>query len=363
MKPAQKIQKKEEARYKKEKSEEAGYSITKTPKEALESLAELEEKMIERDMIDRIVVDGKGTEKRVPTLAETIISKPPHKYGLVTFAEYVGKIKEASEERRRESLWRDEIKIDIETPYKWFGVQGFGDSHIGHHGVDYDALFEILAGWLKNDNLRTVLLGDLGSFFVPKGKHPEGMMEDVVTPQSQLIALKKFFTEYQDEILANTSDPSHADWVYKTAGIDVYEYINRELNVPLVNQGGIVRLHFGDLEYKIMLFHNISKFKSSFNLTHAHKRAIELHRDADVVFAGHIHKGELSKAFRNEHPVSLVQIGTLLTMEVGSSWAKKQGFLGKPIAYYPIVLFNTQEKRMQIIDHLGDAEDLLKIKK
>lgn len=350
------------ARYKKEKSEEAGYSITKTPKEALESLAKLEEDMVEREM-DKIIIDGKGTEKRVPTLAETIISKTPHRFGLTIFSEYIRTIKEASEERRRESLWQEEVDIKIETPYKWFGVQGFGDSHIGHYGVDYDELANILAGWLKNDNLRTVLLGDLGSFFVPKGKHPEGMMEDVITPQTQMIALKKFFTEYQDEILANTSDPSHTDWVYKTAGIDVYEYINRELNVPLVNQGGLIRLNFGEVEYSIMPFHNISKFKSSFTLTHAHKRALELHQDADVVMAGHIHKGSFEKAFRGGHEVSLVQIGTLLTMETGSSWAKKQGFLGKPMAYYPIVLFNTQEKRMQIIDYLGDAEDLLKIKK
>jgi hypothetical protein len=56
-------------------------------------------------------------------------------------------------------------------------------------------------------------------------------------------------------------------------------------------------------------------------------------------------------------------MGTLLTKETGSAWAKKQGFLGKPRVYYPIVLFNTLEKRMQIIDYLPDAEVMLRLRK
>jgi len=322
-----------------------------------------EKDMKEGQPINHIIVDDKGTEKRVPTLAETIISKPPHQFGLTTFSEYVGKMKELSEFRLEETLWQDEVRIDIQTPYKWFGVQPFGDSHIGSHGVDYDKLTEILAGWLQHDNLRTILLGDLGDFFVPKGRHSEGMMGDVVTPQTQMVALKKFLTEYQDEILANTSDPSHADWVYQTSGIDIYEYASWDLRVPLINQGGSVLLNVNGVEYDIMPFHKIAKFKSSFNLTHAHKRALELHRDADIVIAGHIHQGSFEKAYRSGHEVTLVQIGTLLTKEIGSQWAKKQGFLGNVRPYYPIILFNTEEKRTQVIDRLEDAEDLLRLKR
>jgi len=314
------------------------------------------------ERINRIIINDKGETRRVPTLAETVISKPPHQFGLTTFSEYMDKMKDLSEFKLTETLWREEIKIDIQTPYKWFGVQALGDLHIGSHGVDYDELANILAGLLQNDNLKTILIGDLGNFFIPKGRHVEGMMGDVVTPHTQLVALKKFFTEYQDEILANTSDPHHTDWVFQATGIDAYEYIARELNIPLVTQGSSIKLNFGEVEYDVMPFHKIAKFKSSFNLTHSHKRALELHRDADVVMAGHIHKGAFEKAYRNGHEVALVQIGTLLTKEVGSTWAKKQGFLGQVRPYYPIVLFNTEEKRMQIIDYLEDAEDLLRIK-
>jgi len=316
-----------------------------------------------KKMKERIVVDGKGTERPVKSRAETIISKPPHQFGITTFSQYLDKTKELSDFRIEQSLWVDEVKIDIETPYKWFGVQPLGDLHIGSHGVDYEELSNILAGLFENDNLRTILIGDLGNFFVPSGRYSEGMMGDVLTPQTQMVALKKFFTEYQDEILANTSDPHHTDWVYQAAGIDIYEYISRDLQIPLVTQGSSVKLNFGEVEYDIMPFHKIAKFKSSFNLTHSHKRALELHRDADVVFAGHVHKGAIEKTYRNGHEVALVQIGTLLTKEVGSSWSKKQGFLGDVRPYYPIVLFNTEEKRMQVMDHLEDAENLLCLRK
>lgn len=315
------------------------------------------------NMRERLIIDGKGTERDVPSLSETIISKPQHQFGLTTFSDYLGKMKEVSEFRLKETLWKDEVKIDIKTPYKWFGVRPIGDLHIGSEGLDYEYLSDFLAGLIQNDNLKTIGIGDLGDFFVPQGKHAEGMMNDVVNPQTQLVALKKFFTEYQDEFLANTNDPSHADWVYQTSGIDVYEYLCRELRVPLVTQGGSIKINFGDIEYDIMPFHNIARFKSSFNLTHAHKRALELHRDADVVIAGHIHKGAFEKAYKNGHEVALVQIGTMDTGETGSRWAKKQGFLGGVRPYYPIILFNTEEKRMQIIDNLKDAEDMLSIKK
>ena len=313
---------------------------------------------------DIIIVDGKGTEKRVPSLAETIISKPEHTFGLTNFAEYIGKMQELSEFKLEQSLWRDKVEINIETPYQWFGAQPFGDSHIGSHGVEYDKLTEILVGWRQYDNLRAILCGDLGNFFVPRGKYPEGMLGDVVSPQTQMVALKKFFTEFQDEILANTSDPSHADWVYQTAGIDVYEYINHDLRVPLINPGGSVLLNINGIKYDIMPFHDIAKFKSVYNPTHAQKQTLRFKRDADVVISGHTHGyGAFEKGWFNQHEISVVQFGTLLTKETGSVHMKKQGYSGSPRAFYPIVLFNTQEKRMQMVDDIRDAELFLREKK
>jgi hypothetical protein len=127
----------------------------------------------------------------------------------------------------------------------------------------------------------------------------------------------------------------------------------------LVNAGGSVKVNFGDVEYDIMPFHKIAKFKSAFNLTHGHKRALELHRDADVVLAGHIHKPDFETAWRNGHEVALIQMGTLETKETGSMYGKKEGFLGPVQSVYPVLLLNTQRKDMMIVKDVAHAEPFL----
>ena len=277
---------------------------------------------------ERLIIDGKGTEENVPTFSHTVISKPKHTLGLTTFSQYIDKAREISKFRIEDSLWKDEVFIDIQTPNKWFGIQPWGDFHIGSHGCDYDKLEELLAGTIEYDNLKTILVGNMGDFFTPMAGPKDGALGDVMPPQMQLLTMKKFLTEYQDVILASVNEPEHADWVYRASGIDIYEFLARDLDIPLVNAGGSVKIRFGEIEYDIMPFHKIAKFKSAFNLTHGHKRALELHRDADVVIAGHLHKPDYEWAYRNGHDVSLVQIGTLETKEIGSMYGKKEGFLG-----------------------------------
>lgn len=313
-------------------------------------------------MHERIVIDGQGHEKEVATPAETIIAKPQHQLGFNTFSQIIDNAQELAENRIEQSLWRDQIDIDIKTPYKWFAIQPWGDFHVGSHGCDYDKLKELLAGPLQHDNLKTILLGNLGDFFTPMGGPKDGAQGDVINVQSQLFAVKKFLTEYQDVILAEVNAPDHEDWIYRSSGIDIYEFLTEELNIPLINAGGSVKLNFGDISYDIMPFHKIARFKSALNLTNAHKRALDLQRDADVVIAGHTHKPDYEWAYKNGHEVQLVQSGTLETKEVGSMYGKKEGFLGSVGSVYPVVLFNTREKSTQVVTSLDHALPFLDIK-
>jgi predicted phosphodiesterase len=306
-----------------------------------------------------LVINSKGTTEIVPNSNRTIISKPEHRLG-TTFSQYEDIARRRAKEVQEASLWKDEVKININTPHEWFGIQPWGDFHIGSHGCDYDKLDELLAGVMTHDNLKTITLGNLGDFFVPLGGPKDGILGDVLTPQTQMFTIKKFLTEQQDNILASVNEPDHADWVYRASGIDVYEFLGQELNIPLVTAGGSVKINFGNVEYDIMPFHKIAKFKSAFNLTHGHKRALELHRDADVVLAGHTHKPDYEWAFRNGHDISLIQIGTLETKETGNMYGKKEGFLGPVRSVYPILLLNTLRKDMQIVTDLSHAEPFLR---
>lgn len=310
---------------------------------------------------NELIINAKGDIERVPSASHTIISKPKHQLGLTTFSEYIDKARDIADFRIEQGLWKDEINIDIKTPYKWFGIQPWGDFHIGSHGCDYDKLEELLAGVTEHDNLRTLLLGNMGDFFTPLGSPRDGSMGDVFPVQQQMFAIKKFMTEYQDKILASVNSPEHEDWVYRSSGIDIYEYMLEELDIPLVTAGGSVKIKFGEIQYDIMPFHKIAKFKSAFNLTHGHKRALELHRDADVVMAGHTHKPAFETAWRNKHEVALVQIGTLETKETGSMYGKKEGFLGPVKSVFPVLLLNTQTKDMMIVKDVSHALPYLEV--
>jgi hypothetical protein len=313
-------------------------------------------------MHERLVIDGQGHERDIPIPAETVISKPPHQLGFTTFSQIIDNAQELAENRIEQSLWRDEINIDIKTPYKWFAIQPWGDFHMGSHGCDYEKLKELLAGPLQHDNLKTILLGNLGDFFTPMGGPKDGSIGDVLPLQQQLFAVKKFLTEYQDVILAEVNAPDHEDWIYRSSGIDIYEFLTEQLDIPLVTAGGSVKINFGEVSYDIMPFHKIAKFKSAFNLTHGHKRALELNRDADIVLAGHVHKPDYETSWRNGHEVALIQIGTLETEETGSMYGKKEGFLGPVQSIFPVLLLNTQEKDMQIVTSVEHSLPYLSIK-
>ena len=168
-------------------------------------------------MRERLVIDGRGHEREVSMPAHTIISKPRHALGFSTFSQDIDRMKEYAKDYRSEHPWKDSVDIDIKTPHEWFGIQPWGDFHIGSHGCDYDKLEELLAGVLKHDNLHTILLGNLGDFFVPKAGPRDGFLGDIVPPQTQLFTVKKFLTEYQDSILASVNEPDHTDWVYRAS--------------------------------------------------------------------------------------------------------------------------------------------------
>ena len=305
-------------------------------------------------MPERLIINGRGDEKVVylrPDVAISQQTKTPK-----PFNEYLDDMQAVQEIVNKANPWQEEVTVPIKCDSEWYAVRPLADLHLGGGGVDYDKVKELLASLTTFSNIGTILVGDLCDFFIPTGKIANGMTGQVANPQTQWFALKSFLTTYQDRILGMTDDPSHVNWVYQATGVDPYTTICDDLKIPLVNQGGLVRLDFGAVSYDIVPFHNIAKFKSSFNLTHAHKRVLELHRDADVVISGHIHHSTYESAVRNGHEVSLLQLGTTKTSD---SWGARQGFLGRPDSGYPILLLNTRHKAMEIVKTVEAAEKFL----
>ena len=300
--------------------------------------------------IERIVINGRGETKAV--YPEVTIRKPEAKDPR-TFLGQIDVMQEVQARRVENSPWREEVDIGISCKSEWFGIRPLSDFHIGAEGVDYERLKEVVGSVKDRPNLRTVLLGDIGDFFIPAGKHKDAILGQVANPQDQLDTITQFFNEYKDEILAMSNDPSHVDWVYQATGIDAYRTMSQGTGIPLVNQGGRIGIDLGEIHYDLIPFHNIGRFKSSFNLTHAHKRVLELHRDGDAVMSGHIHHSGYEIARRNGHEVALLQCGTVKTSD---AWGAKMGFLGRPDSGYPILLLNTRKKQVAIAPNIEQAD-------
>jgi hypothetical protein len=317
----------------------------------------LDQKMSER-LLGEIITDGQGTTKRVYELPTPIlIRKPQFTPGTKCFSDHLDEMQAVQEQRRLNNPWQEEVDIKVDCASEWFGIRPISDLHIGGEGVDYQRVREVIGGLGSFNNLTTILLGDIGDFFIPGGKHKDGMLGQVGNPQDQLDAITKFFNEYKDKILAMSNDPSHVDWVQQTTGIDAYRVMSKDTGIPLVNQGGRIGIDFGDVNYDIIPFHNIGRFKSSFNLTHAGKRVLELHRDGDAVISGHIHHSAYEIARRNGHKIALIQCGTTKTSD---SWGAKMGFLGRPDSDYPVLLLNTKRKKISVAQDMEEASYYLR---
>jgi len=282
------------------------------------------------------------------------IIKPKPKEA-VDFNRHLARLQALQDLREETNLWQEKVDLHVDTQgFPYFMLLPLSDLHIGHQGVDMDELGHYLR-YLKDYPVQTVLVGDLGDFFSPT-KHPDGMLGDVITPDDQLLLLKRFMETYQDKILAVVQDPSHGDWVRQSSGIEPYRWITEDLNIPLLQSGGLLDLSVNNERYRISLYHAISKFNSSFNRTHAAKRSRELHRDCDMVISGHVHIGAMEKAVHREDTPYFVQLGTF---KVNDGFGTRNGMFPKPQPFYPTLLFDGRRHNIEAIEDPDSAMEFI----
>lgn len=271
------------------------------------------------------------------------------------FKRHMERLRQIQELRAETALWRDETSVHVDTrgmPY--FCMMPLADLHIGHQGCDMEAVAEHL-DFLKKHNVATVLVGDLGDFFSPT-KHPDGMLGDVITPDDQLLLLRRFMQEYKDSILAVTQDSSHPDWVRQASGVEPYRWMTEDLGITLLNNGGILDLTVNNQQYTVALYHEIARYNSSFNRTHALKRMRELDRPADVVVGAHRHIGALEKAVHQEQKPLFVQLGTFKTRD---SFGIRRGMVPTPQTFFPTLFFDGRKHNVEAVEDIEAAGEMI----
>jgi len=268
---------------------------------------------------------------------------------------HLSRLKKMQELHNQTNFWKDTVELHIDTgDYPFAHVVPLSDLHLAHQGVDMEDLSEYL-NFVEREPVYIGLHGDLGDFFNPS-KHADGMFGDIVTPEQQMEMLRAFMERFQNKILYCTQSPSHDDWVRQASGVDPYYWITKDLNIPLVKGGGLVNLSVNEQLYRILVFHGVSRYNSSFNRTHALKRARELHKDADIVIGGHKHIGAMEKAVHREDKPYFVQLGTFKTED---GFGTRKGMFPKPQVFFPTLFLDSKKHNVEAIEDRETAEMLI----
>lgn len=331
------------------------YQIAKKNKMDKDGLyrSDKESSYTSRGEVDKRLREDEASKSLEKSSVRVEKTKPPLP---LSFDEHIDRILRLQEIKAETGLWKDQIEVKVSTgnlPHFYF--RPLSDMHIGAAGVETALAREFIRD-LKKYPLFTAAVGDIGDFFSPM-KHPEAMMGDVITPDDQLSAVRRFFEEYKDSILTTVQDPSHTDWIRQTSGIEPQRYLVENLGIPALINGGIMHLFVNDIEYRVLMFHQIGQYKSTLNITNAHKRMLDMLTDGDVVIAGHTHIGELAKLVKRDKKVNLVQMGTFKTKD---DFGNRLGLAPNPQVFFPTLMFNGKRKNVEVVEDREEANEMIK---
>ena len=168
--------------------------------------------------------------------------------------------------------------------------------------------------------------------------------------------MREFYKTYEGKILTITQDNSHPGWITQTTGLEPKRILTEGLDIPLLKNGGVINLYVNDVHYRGLLFHEIGQYKSSLNITNAHKRMLDMRLDADFVIAGHTHIGDMEKPVKREGKPYLVQLGTFKTED---DYGDLRGLSPKPQVFFPTLFFNGKRKNIEAIEDREDANEII----
>jgi predicted phosphodiesterase len=290
-----------------------------------------------------------GTFRKVNPLVE----KPPIERPKDT-SQYLDYFRALQELRRTEDLWKDEVNIKVQTGGLPFFLMPLSDLHLGSSQVEYDKVEQYLR-YLKDYPVYTILIGDLADNFSPTAI-PSGMNEALAPPTDQFGFIRAFFKDFSQKIISNVSG-NHDSRTSNKSGVDIFRWLAEDLQIPLLHAGGTINLTVDDQTYKILCFHQISRFNSSFNPTHSGKRALEFYKDADVVISGHTHRGGIEKlTHRDNRKPMVLSCGTFKTED---SFQKESGRIVPFDIFYPTLIFFANRKNVEMVEDLDSAKEMI----
>jgi len=209
------------------------------------------------------------------------------------------------------------VLIETDTPITPVFL---GDIHYGHIAVDHKRFHQMVERIVDTPGVYTIFMSNMIDNAIP-AQYPDGMAENPIPPDQQVVVMRKVAQELNEEgkLLAVVRSRCHEGWTWLKTSQDMNDllYGFEERKFPVMDNGGMINLRVGRQTYKIAIFHTTGPFESNFNPEHSTRQMNRLQLDmkADVVAAGHKHRGAASMNYEGRgiklRPVVYIRTGTL----------------------------------------------------
>jgi hypothetical protein len=312
-------------------------------------------------MLERIIVDEKGTEKTIYPLETTVFVDK--KAAVLDEESILRHLERAREVYREMEVGQRQATVELKPKYPnlpafiWLNC----DDHLGSVLTDYSAFVDDYQVVRETPNFFCLSNGDeVDSFMVTLGSAATGVYENAITPQQQALLMRSLFKRLDDQgkMLA-FSFGNHNQWV-RGAGYKFENTWLRDFRCPILNCGGLLTVRYGVQEYRIAMTHRYWG-ASKLNPTNAAKRYMEHEYPmADVLFLGHTHQAE-SLYFKREGGTDYRYAVIGGTYKVDDEWAAERG-IGRRGQLGGFVLELSPDKRnISILKSVEDAKTYFKI--
>lgn len=244
-------------------------------------------------MAERIIINARGETKVVRPKERVVFSDK--KENIVDQASVLAHLAESRRIYREMEVGQKEATIELNPKYPelpafvWLNC----DDHLGSKLVDYKAFLRDYKIVKETPNFFVLNNGDeVDHFMITLGSAATGVYETPITPEQQSRLVRELFKDLddQDKILA-FSFGNHNQWL-RGAGYKFENTWLADFKCPVLNCGGMLKVKYGNQEYKIAMTHHFWGH-SKLNPTNMAKRFMEhAYPSADILFLGHYHQSE-----------------------------------------------------------------------
>lgn len=171
------------------------------------------------------------------------------------------------------------------TTKPWFQLVGLGDLHIGHIGVDYTSLKNLINKLKRRTDCAVILMGDSIENAIPGSVSSQ--FEQDMTPEEQIDKAYELF-EPIEHLIVGLHDGNHPYRTTKATGLSPEKIIAGRLKVPYLGHQALSSLNINGIVYDVFSCHGVSGARTATGKLAKILDMVKL-ASADVYMTGHIH--------------------------------------------------------------------------